>query len=84
MNPTQWICQDIGRHPDDLTDLDFYRRRANELRVRGMRGAVTLKSACLGVLMIVVFAVTVAVGAASVHALSSHMAVTQTHAAPVR
>lgn len=84
MNPTQWIAQDIGRHPDDLTDLDFYRRRATELRARGMRDTVTLKSACVGVLMIVVFAVTVAVGAASVHALTRHAAVTQTHAAPVR
>ena len=84
MNPTQWICQDIGRHPDDLTDLDFFRRRATEIRAQGMRDTVTLKSACVGVLMIFVFAVTVAVGAASVHALTRHAAVTRTDAAPVR
>jgi hypothetical protein len=84
MKPTQWICQDIGRHPDDLTDLNFYRGRATELRARGMRDSVTLKSACVGVLMIVVFTVTVAVGAASVHALTRHAAVTQTNTAPVR
>ena len=43
-----------------------------------------LKSACAGVLMIVVFAVTVAVGAASVQALTRHAAVTQPYPAPVR
>lgn len=81
MMPIQSTRQDGHRHPADLTDLDFYRRRANEIRAQGMRDTVTLKSVCIGVLLAVVFPVLSAVVADSIRALNRHAAAAQTDVA---
>lgn len=83
MKPTQRNRDEFVRHRGDLTDLDFYRRRAAALRVQAMRNSVGLRSACAGLVMIIAFPVAFAVAAASLHALTSN-GIARTSVAPVK
>lgn len=83
MKPSQRYQDEPTRHHDDLTELDFYRRRATELRARAMRNNVGLRAICLGLLMIVAFPVAFAVSAASLHTLSTKL-VAQPSVTPAR
>jgi hypothetical protein len=80
MKPTQRNRDEFVRHRDDLNDLDFY-RRATELRVQTMRdNKATLKSAFVGLLLILAFPVAFATTASLLRG-SSHTTAAQT--APV-
>jgi hypothetical protein len=71
MKPTQRTPDEFVRHHGDLTDLDYCRRRAIELRTQAMRNSVGLKATCIGLMMMVAFPIVFAIGAASLHALNS-------------
>jgi hypothetical protein len=84
MYPSQPVHDDARLHGEEFLGLDFYRTRATELRYQAMRETVTLKSLCIGALMLVAFSVTSAVTAASVRMLTGYAVVAQTNAAPKR
>lgn len=74
MKPTPQVRDDVVRH-HELTDLDFYRRRAAWLRVQAMRDGAKFKPVCFGLLLALAWPVTFAVAASLVHGLNNHAAV---------
>lgn len=76
MKPTQRMS-DRRRH-GDITDLDFYRRRAAELRVQALRDSAALKFFCAGLLLIAAVPIAFAAAASLVHGLHGHTAAAQT------
>ena len=85
MTQTRAIRQDISRRPDLSIDFDLYLTRATALRRQAMRDGATLKSACVGIVaMVGVLALATFFAAAATRAPSTHAAVAQTHAVPVR
>jgi hypothetical protein len=73
---------DRGR--EDLTSLDFYRRRAAELRVQAMRNNATFKPVCFGLLLALAWPIAFAVTASLFHGLHGRTAAAQTSAPPAR
>jgi hypothetical protein len=68
------------RHRADLHHLDFYRRRAAELRFQAMRDKANFKPVCLGLMLALAWPVTFAATAALLHGLHGRTAAAQTSA----
>ena len=83
MKPTHRNRDEFVHHRDDGTDLDFYRRRAAELRRRALRDGVPLKPALIGLLMIIAFPIAAIVATAALRAVNIE-AVAHTTAVPAR
>jgi hypothetical protein len=76
--------QSIRRCRDGSIDFDFYRTRATALRGQAIRDSVVLRSACIGLsVIVVVFPLILAVAAASIRAPHGHFAAVQTKMVPL-
>lgn len=65
------------RHPNDLTELDFYRRRAAELRLQVMRENASYKRIFFGLVLALSWPITFAATASLFHGLHSRTAAAQ-------